>query len=74
MIAFRDNSGPTWAVVHLEMHLRRQDDVLTTGVLVNGAADDLLRATDPVDVRGVPKGDAELDRLTKERPGLLIAQ
>jgi hypothetical protein len=60
--------------VHLETHLGRQDDVLPAAVLLQRSSDDLLRATKPVDVGGVPERDSELDSLLEERLGILVSQ
>src|SRR4029077_5824775 len=39
-----------------------------------GTADDLFGGSGLVDVRGVPEGDAQLDRLPEERLGDIISQ
>ena len=69
MIALRDRPAPPGTVVHLEIHLGGQDDVVAAAVLLQRPADDLLRAAGAVDVGGVPEGDAELDGLLEERLG-----
>jgi len=62
------------SVAHRLEELRREHDVITTGVRLEGAAHDLLGAAVPVDVGGVPEGDAELDRLSEDRLPCLVAQ
>jgi hypothetical protein len=52
--------------MHLAGHFRGEDDVLTTGVPIDGAPDELLRTTLLVDVGGVPEGDAKFDGLSEE--------
>src|SRR5690606_35043471 len=62
------------AIVHLEEDLGGQHHVLTPGVLADRPPDDLLRAAVPVDVGGVPEGDAEFHGLPEDRLGRLIVQ
>ena len=74
MIALRDSRIRPDRRASCEMQLGRQDDVLPAAVLLQRSPDDLLRATKPVDVGGVPEGDAELDGLLEERSGVVISQ
>jgi hypothetical protein len=60
--------------VHWPEHLGREHNVLAPGVLLDRAADDLLRAACAVDVGGVPEADAELGRLPEDRFGGFIVQ
>ena len=65
--------GAARAVVHREVDLGGQDDVLAAAVLADCAADDLLRRSRRVDVRGIPKRDAKFHGLTEERlRGVLV--
>jgi hypothetical protein len=48
------------------VELGGEHDVLAPGVVLDRAADELLRGTGLVDVRGVPERDPELDGLSKE--------
>ena len=63
---FARQALPARSVVHLARNLGGDDDVLASGVLLDSAPDELLRAAQLIDVRGVPQGDAELDRLLEE--------
>jgi len=56
------------------MHLGRQDDVLPAAVLLQRSPGDFLRASKPVDIGGVPEGDAELDGLLEERFRILVSE
>jgi hypothetical protein len=60
--------------VHGPDDLRREDDVLAGGELLDGAADDLLRGSGAVDVGGVPEGDAEIERLSEDRLRCLLVE
>jgi hypothetical protein len=60
-------AGSARAVVHPEVHLGGEYDVLAPAVLGDRAADDLLGAAVPVHVGGVPERDAELDGLPEDR-------
>jgi hypothetical protein len=53
--------------VHPAVHLGCEDDVLTPGEPADRATHEFLGGAALVDVRGVPEGDAQLDRLLEER-------
>jgi len=67
-------TGAAETVVHLEEHLRGQDDVLTAGVAVDGTPDDLFGGAVSVDVGRVPQRDPGLDCLPEDGRGAVVVE
>ena len=59
---------------HRVVDLGRDHDLVASGEVAQGAADDLLARAVGVGVRGVEEVDAELDGTLDERPALLFVE
>ena len=66
-------SLPTRSIVHAEMQLGRQDDLIALGERIQRRTNDFLRTSQLVDIGGVPEVNAEIQRLTEEGQRLFLA-